>query len=184
MTGMCFSDPDRELFLCTHLLDLYRTERYPHMPTFPDYPEVSRIWHWSPALPYRSPNLPGKMNFIASLHFSLQFSPFFVKIQTFFYLLYSFWDIFAHIDSLRKIMFSFIQWRKRILISCTSCKTSYNVLSHGSWVNLWGEEWGWWGCWHLVGGGGEKCKIESLQILDHWRLASLKKRLSAVNSPG
>ena len=36
----------------------------------------------------------------------------------------------------------------------------------------------WWG------GGGKKCKIESLQILDHWRLASLKKRLSAVNSPG
>ena len=31
--------------------------------------------------------------------------------------------------------------------------------------------------------GGGKCKIESLQILDHWRLASLKKRLSAVNSP-
>ena len=84
MTGMCFSDPDRDLFLCTHLLDLYQTERYPHMPTFPDYPEVSRIWHWSPALPYRSPNLPGKMNFIASLHLSLQFSPFFLKIQTFF----------------------------------------------------------------------------------------------------
>ena len=58
MTGMCFSDPDCELFLCTHLLDLYRTERYPHMPTFTDYPEVSRIWHWSPTLPYRSPNLP------------------------------------------------------------------------------------------------------------------------------
>ena len=27
MTGMCFSDPDHELFLCTHLLDLYWTER-------------------------------------------------------------------------------------------------------------------------------------------------------------
>ena len=124
MTGMCFSDPDHELFLCTHLLDLYRTERYPHMPTFPDYLEVSRIWHWSPALPYRSPNLPGKMDFRAFLHSSLQFSPFFSQNSNFFYSLYSFWDIFAHIYSLRKIMFSFIQWRKRILIACTSCKTS------------------------------------------------------------
>ena len=34
------------------------------------------------------------------------------------------------------------------------------------------------------GGGGKKCIIDSRQILDHWRLASLKKRLSAVNSPG
>ena len=42
----------------------------------------------------------------------------------------------------------------------------------GGAVDIWG------------GGGGERCKIESLQILDHWRLASLKKHLSAVNSPG
>ena len=58
-------------------------------------------------------------------------------------------------------------------MACTSCKTSHNVLSHGGWVNLqaggggsgavviWGQ------------GRGVQCKIESLQILDLRRLASL-----------
>ena len=47
------------------------------MPTLPDYPGVSRIWHWSPALSYRSPNLPDKMDFWVFLCFSLKLKPFF-----------------------------------------------------------------------------------------------------------
>ena len=88
------------------------------MPTFPDYPEVSQIWHWSPTPQYTSPNLPDKMDFRTFLHYSLKFSPFFSQNSNFLYSLYSFWDIFAHIYSLRKITLSFIQWWKQILIAC------------------------------------------------------------------
>ena len=38
--------------------------------------QLSRIRHWSPALPYISPNLPDKMAFLTFLCFSLGFSPF------------------------------------------------------------------------------------------------------------
>ena len=38
----------------------------------------------------------------------------------------------------------------RILIACTSCKTSYNILSHGGCVNLWAVGGRCYGCWHLA----------------------------------
>ena len=66
--------------LCSRLVS-----SFPHMPTLPDYPGVSRIRHWSPALPYGSPNLSDKMAFLAFLCCSLKFSPIFpLKIRTFF----------------------------------------------------------------------------------------------------
>ena len=107
MTGMCFSDPDRELFLCAHLLDLCRTER--QSPDKKHICQLSQIIQKSPALPYRSPNLPDNMDFRTFLHNSLKFSPFFSQNSNFLYSLYSFWDIFAHIYSWRKITLSFIQ---------------------------------------------------------------------------
>ena len=66
--------------LCSRLVS-----SFPHMPTLPDYPGVSRIRHGSPALPYGSPNLSDKMAFLAFLCCSLKFSPIFpLKIRTFF----------------------------------------------------------------------------------------------------
>ena len=50
----------------------------------------------------------------------------------------------------------------QILIVCTSCKTSYNVLSHSHWGL--GQ--------FFLGGGGSK-KKDSLPILGLQRLASL-----------
>ena len=58
---------------------------YAYMPTLLDYPGVSQIRHWSPALPHGSPNLPDKMDFWAFLCFSLKFSPFFFSKFELFY---------------------------------------------------------------------------------------------------
>ena len=57
---------------------------YTDMPTLLDYPGVSRIRHWSPALLHGSPNLPYKMDFWAFLCFSLKFNPFFSQNLNFF----------------------------------------------------------------------------------------------------
>ena len=54
------------------------------MPTLPDYPGVSRIWHWFPALPYRSPDLLDQIDFWAFLCFSLNLAHFFPKNLYFF----------------------------------------------------------------------------------------------------
>ena len=52
---------------------------FTYMPTLPDYPWISWIWHLSPALAYGSSNLPDKKNIIFGpfLCLSLRFSPFF-----------------------------------------------------------------------------------------------------------
>ena len=55
-----------------------------YMPTLPDYLGVSRIWHQSPGLLYRSPNFPDKIELWAFLCFNLEYIPFSAKIQIFF----------------------------------------------------------------------------------------------------
>ena len=75
--------------------------------------QLSRFSWESPSF---SSNLPDKMDFWAFLCFSLKFSPFFQKIRT-----------FCIHCTMTKISSS-SQWWKRILIPCTSGKTSYNVL--------------------------------------------------------
>ena len=59
----------------------------------------------------------------------------------------------------------------RILIVCTSCKTSYNVLTHSHW-GLVQFFWGGGGGLSLKFQGGSK-KKDSLPILGLQRLASL-----------
>ena len=54
-----------------------------YLPTLPVFPAVSKFFIKSPGLPVRVPNLPDKMDFWASLRFSLKFSPFFHKIRNF-----------------------------------------------------------------------------------------------------
>ena len=74
--------------MCTYSIYCYCPWTFPfndHMPTLLDYPGVSRIWHWSPALLHGSPNLPDKMDFWAFLCFSLKFSPFFFSKFELFY---------------------------------------------------------------------------------------------------
>ena len=73
-------------------------------PTLPDYAGVSQIWQQSPGLPYRSPNLPDKIELWAFLYFNLEFIPFSPKIRIFFDSKFSFWGIFAFISSLTKII--------------------------------------------------------------------------------
>jgi len=50
----------------------------------------------------------------------------------------------------------------RILIVCTSCKTSYNVLSHSYWgLGQFVGGWGWgWGVVEIPGGGVKKRQKE------------------------
>ena len=82
----------------------------------------------------------------------MRFSPFLAQNLKLSYSQYGFWGIL----SLTKIISSI-----RILIVCTSCKTSYNVLSHS-----------YWGLSQFFGGGGCK-KKDSLPVLVLQRLASL-----------
>lgn len=88
-----------------------------------------------------------KMDFWAFLCFSFKYSP------SFFFHFYCFFihctvsGTFLHIFITNKDYFV-IAMIKVNLIAFSSCKTSYNVLSQGSWVNLWAGGWGWWGCWH------------------------------------
>ena len=138
-----------------------------YMPTLPDYLGVSRIRQQSPSLPYRSPNLPDKIELWAFLCFNLEFIPFSPKIRIFYDSKFGFWGIFARISSLTK------SW-KLIVMVCNSCKTSYNVLSRlGTGSNCaYGGVWGGRGGvdrWFL----GGLCKRKSLQILDFQWLASL-----------
>ena len=125
------------------------------MPTLLDYPGVSRIWHWSPAPPYGSPYTSDKIIFWAFLRlYCLSFSPFFFLIQI------TVSAAFLHAFSHWQRLFLASKRSLRILIVCTSCKTSYNVLKHSHWGL--GQFVGW-----LVK------KKERLQILDLQRLASL-----------
>ena len=65
---------------------------------------------------------------------------------------------FSQVFSTKAI--SSLQWLMQILMVCTSCKSSYNVLNHfpDSWVNLWGGVWVGF-CGHL--GRGLVQEIES-----------------------
>ena len=90
---------------------------------------VSQILHWSPALPYRSPNVPNKMDFWTFLCFSLKFSLFFPKSPTFFnHCTVS--GAFLHVFSHYQRWFCQLQWWMRILIVFAWYKTLYNVLTH------------------------------------------------------
>ena len=116
------------------------------------------------------------MEFWAFLCFSLKFSPFFHKIQTF-CIHCTVSGTFLHMFSQWQRFCSSLQWWKRILIPCTSCKMSYNVLRQFVGAGGGGGGWGcWcWCCWHSgVGGGGCSAKsVKSLQILDLQRLAGM-----------
>ena len=137
-----------------------------YMLTLPDYLGVYWIRHWSPALPYGSHQIYRiKWTFELFCAFVSNLARFFPENLNIFYSLYSFWEISA--CSLTKIILSLI-WRKRILITCTSCKTSYNVLSR---VNLW-TAWRWWGCCHSREGGVVQNR-ESPDFNHLQRLASL-----------
>ena len=105
---------------------------------------------------YRSPNL-----FWAFLCFGLELSPFFPKIS----LIHGTWYILHVFCHWQKYLY-FVKW---ILMVCTSCKTSYNVLSHTH-AFIWGL-----GQLCLSGGwgGGVMQKRETLHILDLQRLVSL-----------
>ena len=108
-----------------------------YMPTLPDYPGVSQIRHRSPALPYRWPYLPDKIVFWAFLCLSLRFGPFLAQNLKFSYSQYgevsgAFFQVFSHWQRL----FLALKWL-RILIVCSSCKTSFNVLSHSHWGGHW-----------------------------------------------
>ena len=140
------------------------------MPTLQDYPGVSCIWHWFPALLYRSPDLLDQIDFWAFLCFSLNFAHFFPKNLYFFISRF-----LGHFCTLTRYILS-LQWWKWILTVCCS----YDVL--GGKVNLWpGLREG--GCWYSgVRKGGLQCKIESLQILDLQRLASLNISLAWAKS--
>ena len=52
-----------------------------YMPTLPDHLGVSRIWHQSPGLLYRSPNFPDKIELWAFLCFNLKISHFLPKFK-------------------------------------------------------------------------------------------------------
>lgn len=88
------------------------------------------MWHISSSLLYRSPNRPDKIEFLAFLCFSLEFSPFSSKTILFI----NFFDHYMTSVAVNAIL----QWLKRqIFIVCTSCKTLYNVLGHIHGI-LWG----------------------------------------------
>ena len=94
--------------------------------------QLSRIQHRSPALLYWSPYLPDKLIFWAFLCLSLKFSPF--SAQNLNFLIHSAVSgAFLHIFSHWQRLFLASKWWLRILIVCSSCKTSYNVISHAHW---------------------------------------------------
>ena len=130
----------------------------PVMSTLPLLAGDLRFFASSPALSLCYINLPLFTSTISNKlnRLSLRFSPFLAPNLN-----YGFWGIFAASK----------RWF-RILIVCTSCKTSYNVLSHSH-----------WGLGQFCGGGGRGVrgnsgergseKTDSLPILGLQRLGSL-----------
>ena len=102
------------------------------------------------------------MDFWPFVCFSLKFSPLlFSQLWTFFI----YCTVSGTLVTLTNIILPLL-WLKRILMVCTSCKTSYNVLISGRGVNLhWGGGGGGGGGGGARGGSG-KCEKESHQILD------------------
>ena len=126
-----------------------------YMPTLQDYPGVFRIWHQSPGLRYGSPYLPDKIIFWAFLCLSLRFSQFNLKT----------WNFLVHSTVSRAFLHLFSHWQKlflgskqwsQILVVCTSCKTSYNVLSHANTNFVGVGERGFGVHWISGGGGGSE----------------------------
>ena len=67
---------------------------------------------------------------------------------------------------------------------CTSCKTSYNVLSNSCLSGGSGSGSGSGDGWSLIfEGGGGNAKKESLHILDFQRLASLQIHIACLKFP-
>ena len=117
-----FTLPIRWIYICQLSWTIRESPRYStDLPLPPTGHQISQI-KWT-------------FEIICALVWNL--AHFFFKIRIgFFYSLYDFWDIFALILSQTKIIL-LVQWWKPILMACTLFKTSYNVLSQGSWVNLW-----------------------------------------------
>ena len=152
-----------------------------YMPTLPCYPGVSRIRHQSPGLLYGSPRLLDKIIFRVFLCLSLRFSPFLAQNLNFPYSQYGFWGIFAPIQSLimTKII-SGIKMISPILIVCTSCKTSYNVLSHAHIYQGWGGVVGLIKFPERGGGGSGKERGPRFKFPTGWRLCQ-NRRPSCTN---
>ena len=112
------------------------------MPTLPHLAGDLCFFASSPALPLWYINLPlftSTINIeylVKNKTDSLRFSPFLAQNLNFSYSQYGFWGIFA----LTKIISSI-----RILIVCTSCEMSYNVLGNSH-----------LGLGQFFGGGGSK----------------------------
>ena len=113
-------------------LPVSQKKMIPH-PQAPDQPhttcQLSQIQHQSPGLLYRSPYLPDKVIFWAFLWLSLRCSPFLAKTLIF-HIHSTVFGAFLHLFSHWQRLFLASKWWSRILTVCTSCKTSYNVLSH------------------------------------------------------
>ena len=90
--------------------------------TLPDYPGVCRIRHRSQALPYGSPYLPDKIIFSAFLYLNWDLKTCIIFICT--TVSRAFLHVFSHCQRFSGL---------RIVLVCTSCKTSHNVLSHSHW---------------------------------------------------
>ena len=90
--------------------------------TLPDYRGVCRIRHRSQALPYGSPYLPDKIIFSAFLYLSWDLKTCIIFICT--TVSRAFLHVFSHCQRFSGL---------RIVLVCTSCKTSHNVLSHSHW---------------------------------------------------
>ena len=110
--------------------------RASYMPTLLDYPGISQIQHQSARLLDGSPNLPNKMGswsyelFCASVWKLSHFLP---KFNFFFPFIFRFLAHFCTYFITDKDYFA-ITIINRILV-CTTCKTSYNVLSHSHVIN-------------------------------------------------
>ena len=132
------------------------------MPTLPDTTPISRS-------PVRSPYLPDKIIFWAFLCLGLKFSPFLAQNVNFSYSQYGFWAFLHVFSHWQRLSLGWKRWL-RFLIVRTSCKTSFDVLSHSQWeekrVFRFYISIGWHLCDYVeVPGGGGYSPIKVLGVL-------------------
>ena len=96
---------------------------------FPGLSTSLRIRHRSPALLYGPPYLQDKITFWAFLCLGLKFSSFLAQNVKFSHSQYGFLHVFSQ---WQRLFLALKRWL-RFLIVGTSCKTSFNILSHSHW---------------------------------------------------